>query len=49
VTRAAMNALRGLSWAALQRKALDAGVPLGKVRAAATRDALRLLIVAATS
>lgn len=49
MTLAAMNALRGLSWAALQRKALEAGVSLGKVRGAATRDELRLLIVGASS
>lgn len=41
--------LKGLSWAALERKALDAGVTLKQVRDAATRDELRLLIVEAAT
>ncbi len=42
-----LETLKGLSWAALERKALDAGVSLGKVQTAATRDELRQLIVEA--
>lgn len=38
--------LRRLTWAALQRRALDAGVPLAVVTGAATRDELRLAILA---
>lgn len=41
--------LRGLGWAALERKALDAGVTLGKVQTAATREELRVLIVEAAT
>lgn len=44
-----LGRLRGLSWAALERKALDAGVTLKQVRDAVSRDELRLLIVEAAS
>lgn len=39
--------LRRLTWAALQREALEAGIPVGRVSAAATRDELRLAILEA--
>ena len=47
VTIAEIERLRRLTWAALQREALEADVPLHKVRDAATRDELRLLILEA--
>lgn len=47
VTVEEIERLRRLSWAALQREALEAGVSLGKVKQAPTRDALRLQILLA--
>lgn len=47
VTIDEIERLRRLTWAALQREALEAGVSLGKVRKAPTRDALRLQILLA--
>lgn len=44
-TLATMNSLKGKTWATLQRIAVEAGIPLYKIREAPTRDALRLLIV----
>ncbi len=49
VNVAEVERLRRLTWAALDREALEAGVPLYKIRAAKTRDALRLLILTAKS
>lgn len=40
-----MNSLKGKSWVTLQRIAVEAGIPLYKIREAPTRDALRLMIV----
>lgn len=45
VTEAEIERLRRLTWAALQRVALEAGVALYRVKAAKTRDELRLLIL----
>jgi hypothetical protein len=39
--------LRRLTWAALSREAIEAGVSLGKIRRAKTRDELRLAILKA--
>lgn len=47
VTPVEIERLRRLSWAALQREALEADVPLRRMREAATRDELRLLILEA--
>ena len=44
-----INSLRRLNWAALSRRAIEAGVPTYRIKAAATRDELRLLIVEAES
>jgi hypothetical protein len=49
VTLDEIERLRRLTWAALDRKALAAGVSLGQVRQAKTRDELRLLILKARS
>lgn len=45
ITEAEIERLRRLTWAALQRVALEAGVALYQVKAAKTRDELRLLIL----
>jgi hypothetical protein len=47
VTLAEINSLKGRSWMTLQRLAVDAGVSLRRIKKAATRDELRLLILTA--
>ena len=47
VAPADIEALRRCTWAQLDRKAIDAGVPLGRIKQARTRDELRLLILKA--
>lgn len=41
------NRLRRLTWAALQREGLEAGLPVARVSQARTRDELRLEILKA--
>lgn len=49
VTVADIDRLKRMTWAQLDRVALDAGVPLAKVRQAKTRDELRRAILIAQS
>lgn len=48
-TVADINRLKRMTWAQLERQALEAGVSLGKIKGAATRDELRRAILVARS
>lgn len=49
MTLAEINSLRRLPWSQLERRALDAGVRIGQIKQARTRDELRLLVIGAES